>query len=249
MGSTSVCCAMWRMLLPSLAGFRPTRQHSGWFHYAVNLSQGNIQLHHWEGWERMLSRGFRRGWSALPWLYNSCGLVHVLLKMDRARLRLPHVLLLFRKVMGKLFVGDKWTATRETLWPRGVSAGPGGSLLHFNPDSAAHFGAVTSRETVVSVFPLCTVTLPWMWLCCVLPRSCLNPVYNENCILFVQKDNVCVYSQYTFWEHTFLAFSAISDHPFHSVVRPWRQVNDFEIRHEGGEEAGWAGAGCVPPVG
>lgn len=68
--------------------------------------------------------------------------------------------LLFRKVMGKLFVVDKWAATRETLWPNGLSAGLGGRIfLYPNPGSAPGYSFCDPWGNVVLVPPVCAVTL------------------------------------------------------------------------------------------
>ena len=57
--------------------------------------------------------------------------VFFFLKWIEPCLLLWDVLLLFRKVMGKLLVVDKWAATGKVLWPSDGRAGLGSRLLHF----------------------------------------------------------------------------------------------------------------------
>lgn len=71
--------------------------------------------------------------------------VFFFLKWTEPCLLLWDALLLFRKVMGKLFVVDKWAAAWETLQPSSLSTGLGSRNLHSNPGSATSFSLCDLR--------------------------------------------------------------------------------------------------------
>lgn len=125
--------AMLRMEFPELSGFGQTGQHSSWVSNAMNLSQGSRQyITENGGKECTPDYSAIAGLRSIDCITLAALCLFFFLKWTEACLWLWDALLLFRKVMGKLFVVDKWAATGETPWPSGVSAGPGGRLSAFS---------------------------------------------------------------------------------------------------------------------
>lgn len=137
------------------------------------------------------------------------------LKWTELCLLLWDALLLFTKVMGKLFVVDKWAATGETLWPSGVSVGLGGRLfLHSDPGSATHPSLCELQGNGGVCFPHLSSNTFWMWqystVCFALPRRCLRVLFIIKAVwvFFNTVKHVWVYFYYAFWEDHFSIFSA-----------------------------------------
>lgn len=167
--------------------------------------------------------------------------VFFFLKWTEPCLWLWDVPLLFRKVMGKLFVVDKWAATGEMPWPSGVSAGPGGRLSAFSSWLCYPCLALRPPGQWWCLFPSSAQERSpgsgWVLACkCVSwPRSCLRVL----CIL----KTVCFFVQWNAFECTFImlsgknafqSFLLIWIVSFNLVVELWGQVNHFEIHNRWG---------------
>lgn len=118
--------------------------------------------------------------------------VFFFLKWTEPCLLLWDALLLFRKVMGKLFVVDKWAAAWETLQPSSLSTGLGSRNLHSNPGSATCYslcdlwgnGGVCFSHLYSNAHLRCGCAL--LCKCFALPRRLSILFITETVFFFVQ---------------------------------------------------------------